>query len=113
MVRLLGRQSLFPVVLAQDGERLRADTVQVIPSGKNGMVQGSTLTLHLQEPAATHLSTPSVNALFTSIASACQRKAIGVVLYRINATPDPTRTTNEPPKQVPTEAGLPQEPKLA
>ncbi|MEO5347825.1 MAG: hypothetical protein H7834_15815 [Magnetococcus sp. YQC-9] len=80
MVRLLNRQSVLPVVLARDGEPLRADTILVIPSGKDGTVQGSTPTLHLQEPSARHLSIPSVNTLFTSIAAACQRKAIGIVL---------------------------------
>lgn len=80
MVRLIGRESALPVVLARDGEILRADTVQVIPSGKDGTVRGATPTLSLQEPSATHLSTPSVNTLFASIAASCQRKAIGIVL---------------------------------
>ncbi|MBF0416775.1 MAG: chemotaxis protein [Magnetococcales bacterium] len=80
IMRLLGRQSVFPVVLAQDGAPLRVDTVQVIPSGKDGLVQGANLSLHLQEPSASHLSTPSINTLFTSIATTCQHKAIGIVL---------------------------------
>jgi chemotaxis protein methyltransferase CheR/two-component system CheB/CheR fusion protein len=78
VVRLIGRESALPVVLAGHGVRLQADTVYVIPSGKDGRVQGD--TLHLCEPAAEHISTPSVNALFVSIAESAHGKGIGIVL---------------------------------
>jgi len=52
--------------------------VYVIPSGKDGRVQGN--TLNLCEPAAEHISTPSVNSLFVSIAESGRDKAIGIVL---------------------------------
>jgi chemotaxis protein methyltransferase CheR/two-component system CheB/CheR fusion protein len=78
VVRLIGRESALPVVLALHGVRLQADTVYVIPSGKDGRVNGDTLSL--SEPAAEHLSTPSVNALFVSIAESGKARAIGILL---------------------------------
>jgi chemotaxis methyl-accepting protein methylase len=78
VVRVIGRESTLPVVLAQGGEKLLADTIYVIPSGKDGIVSSD--TLHLQPPAPTHLSTPSVNALFASIAASSRGKGIGIVL---------------------------------
>jgi chemotaxis methyl-accepting protein methylase len=78
VVRLIGRESALPVVLALNGVRLQADTVYVIPSGKDGRVKGD--TLNLCEPAVEHLSTPSVNALFVSIAESGKTRAIGIVL---------------------------------
>ena len=78
VVRLIGRESALPVVLAEDGMRLVADKVQVIPSGKDGYIQGD--ILRLREPGVGHLSTPSVNALLSSIAESARGKAIGIVL---------------------------------
>jgi len=78
VVRLINRESVLPVVLGQEGDSLDADTVYVIPSGKDGTVQGNTLTL--REPLPGNHSTPSVNVLFTSIAESLQAKAIGIVL---------------------------------
>jgi len=78
VVRLIGRESALPVLLAESGVHLQADTVYVIPSGQDGRIQGDTLIL--REPAAGHLSTPSVNALFVSIAESAGSKAIGIVL---------------------------------
>lgn len=78
VVRLINRESALPVVLGQEGDSLDADTVYVIPSGKDGTVQGNTLTL--REPLPGNHSTPSVNVLFTSIAESLHGKAIGIVL---------------------------------
>lgn len=78
VARLIGRDSALPVLLAEEGTRLQPDTVYVIPSGKDGRVKGD--ALNLSEPDAEHLSTPSVNALFASIAEASRDKAIGIVL---------------------------------
>ncbi len=78
VVRLIARESALPVVLANDNIRLLADTVYVIPSGKDGRVKGDTLSL--SPPAAEHISTPSVNALFASIAEAAGGRAIGILL---------------------------------
>ncbi|MFA7292525.1 MAG: chemotaxis protein CheB [Rhodocyclaceae bacterium] len=78
VVRLIGRESALPVKLAEEGVRLVADTVYVIPSGKDGLVQGE--MLRLQAPDDSHISTPSVNALFSSIACSCRDHGIGIIL---------------------------------
>jgi chemotaxis protein methyltransferase CheR/two-component system CheB/CheR fusion protein len=78
VVRLIGRESALPVVLAEDGALLAADTVYVIPSGKDGRVKDGRLVL--SEPLPSHLSTPSVNALFASLAESLKGKGIGIVL---------------------------------
>jgi chemotaxis protein methyltransferase CheR/two-component system CheB/CheR fusion protein len=78
VVRLMARESALPVMLAAHGVRLAADTVYVIPSGSDGRVMGDTLSL--SAPGAGHLSTPSVNALFASIAEAARTRGIGIVL---------------------------------
>ena len=78
VVRLINRESALPVVLAQQGDRLQADTVYVIPAGRDGVVNGTILSL--QEPAPDNLSTPSVNALLSSIAASGQHHGIGIVL---------------------------------
>ena len=76
VVRLMNRESVLPVVLAGNNEKLEADVVYVIPSGKDGIVKNGKLLL--EEPR--HLSTPSVNALFSSIAEAVQSHCVGIVL---------------------------------
>lgn len=78
LVRLISRESNLPVVLAQAKGRLQADTVYVIPSGKDGTVEGNLLIL--QEPLPDSISTPSVNVLFRSIAASQQDRGIGIVL---------------------------------
>lgn len=78
VVRLIQRQSALPVVLAKAGMSLQADTVYIIPSGVDGRVDNTLLTL--AQPKPEHFSTPSINALFTSIAEAYREKAIGIVL---------------------------------
>ena len=78
VARLLGRQSALPVVMATDHQRLRPDTVYVIPSGQDGIVRGDTLML--VPPAPASLSTPSANALFDSIAESAGACGIGIVL---------------------------------
>jgi chemotaxis methyl-accepting protein methylase len=78
VVRLMARESALPVVLATPDVLLQADTVYVIPSGKDGQVMGSSLCL--SEPGVGTLSTPSVNVLFKSLAEAGRNRAIGIVL---------------------------------
>ncbi|KIL99343.1 Chemotaxis protein methyltransferase CheR [Paramagnetospirillum magnetotacticum MS-1] len=78
VVRLIQRESALPVELGVSGARLKPDTVLVIPAGKDGRVFGE--TLRLSEPAPEHLSTPSVNALFASIAETCRSFGLGIIL---------------------------------
>lgn len=78
VVRLIQRESTLPVVLAQDGIALRADTIYVIPSGHDGVLDAE--VLRLQAPSPSHLSTPSANVLFDSLARSARDQAIGIVL---------------------------------
>lgn len=78
VVRLIQRESALPVVLATDGMTLQTDTVYIIPSGKDGRVDNGTVALC--DPAPHHVSTPSVNTLFASIASNYRGNGIGIVL---------------------------------
>jgi chemotaxis methyl-accepting protein methylase len=78
VARLIGRESALPVILASSGIRLRADTVYLIPSGKDGRVKDG--SLELSDPLPENISTPSVNVLFRSIAEAQRANAIGIVL---------------------------------
>lgn len=78
VVRLIQRESALPVVLATDGMTLQTDTVYIIPSGKDGRVHNDTVALC--DPAPHHVSTPSVNTLFASIASNYRGNGIGIVL---------------------------------
>ncbi|MFA7268584.1 MAG: chemotaxis protein CheB [Sterolibacterium sp.] len=78
VARLLGRESALPVTLAHDGERLLADTVYVIPAGKDGCVKNGAITL--QPPGKDNLSTPSVNTLFASIGEASRKQSVGILL---------------------------------
>ena len=78
VVRLLGRDSALPVMLAEDGERLRADTIRFIPAGCDGLVREG--RLYLERRSVANLSAPSVNVLFASVAQACSERAIGIVL---------------------------------
>lgn len=76
VVRLMNRESALPVVLAGNNEKLSADTIYVIPSGKDGVIDNGKLNLRTPR----HLSTPSVNALFASLAESGKGAAIGIVL---------------------------------
>ncbi|BAE51736.1 CheR family methyltransferase [Paramagnetospirillum magneticum] len=78
VVRLIQRESALPVRLAVHGSRLLADTVLVIPAGREGHVGDGALAL--RDPAPEHLSTPSINALLTSIAESCGPAGIGIIL---------------------------------
>jgi chemotaxis protein methyltransferase CheR/two-component system CheB/CheR fusion protein len=84
VVRLMQRESVLPVLLATDGIHLQADTVYVIPSGQDGQVRSGgsadVPVLALSPPHASHVSTPSANALMRSIATVCGSSAIGIVL---------------------------------
>ncbi len=78
VVRLIQRESVLPVMLAKDGVHLQSDTVYVIPSGQDGQVRGDVLGLN--SPPPEHVSTPSANVLFRSIAASRGKGAIGIVL---------------------------------
>lgn len=78
VARLIQRESALPVILVDKAVRLQADTIYMIPAGKDGLARGDMLTL--SEPASGSISTPSVNVLLQSIAENCGSNAIGIVL---------------------------------
>lgn len=78
MEKLLNRYAKIPVILVTENEDLRPDHVYLIPAGVDGTVQSGQIVL--SKPLAHNLSTPSVNLLFESIATAYQKKGIGVIL---------------------------------
>jgi chemotaxis protein methyltransferase CheR/two-component system CheB/CheR fusion protein len=78
VLRLLNQKSRLKVIKAKTGDPLEPDRVYLIPSGFNGMVQNG--LIQLLPPAPEHISSPSVNALFVSLAKDMGNKAIGIVL---------------------------------
>lgn len=78
VARLLGREAALPVVMAQDGARLEADTIYVIPAGHDGGIAADRIALH--PPAPDSLSAPSASVLFASIAASLGPRGIGIVL---------------------------------
>jgi chemotaxis methyl-accepting protein methylase len=78
VTRMLNRQSPLPVVEATDGGLIEPDKVYLIPSGYDGEVKNG--RIYLLPPAPEHLSTPSVNFLFASIARDYGKRSIGIVL---------------------------------
>lgn len=78
VARLIQRETTLPVILADKTLQIQADTVYMIPAGKDGLIRAERLML--SEPVCGSISTPSVNALFKSIAESCGSNAIGIVL---------------------------------
>lgn len=78
VAKLLGQAAAIPVLLAENQTRLQPDRIYLIPAGWDGVVQHETLTL--VEPIAGHISTPSVNVLFRSIAASSGPQGVGVIL---------------------------------
>ncbi|MCX5832187.1 MAG: chemotaxis protein [Deltaproteobacteria bacterium] len=78
VARTLNRQSPLPVVEASGSDLLEPDKVYLIPSGSDGEVKNG--RIYLLPPAPEHLSTPSVNFLFASIAGEYGKRSIGIVL---------------------------------
>jgi chemotaxis methyl-accepting protein methylase len=78
VARTLNRQSPLPIVEAIGGDLLEPDKVYLIPSGSDGEVKNG--RIYLLPPAPEHLSTPSVNFLFASIAGEYGKRSIGIVL---------------------------------
>ncbi|HTY71705.1 MAG TPA: chemotaxis protein CheB [Actinomycetes bacterium] len=69
----------LPVVVAVDGERLRAGTVYLAPAGFNLLVRPG-LRLALAEPPPTQYNVPGVDATFASVADVVGPSAVGVLL---------------------------------
>jgi chemotaxis methyl-accepting protein methylase len=78
VARMLNKQSPLPVIEAAGGDLLEADKVYLIPSGSDGEVKNG--RIYLLPPSPEHLSTPSVNFLFASIAREFGKRSIGIIL---------------------------------
>jgi len=78
VARMLNRQSPLPVVEAVGGDLLEPDKVYLLPSGSDGEVRNG--HIYLLPPAPEHLSTPSVNFLFASLAREYGKRAMGIIL---------------------------------
>lgn len=78
MTRVLRRASALPIVTAAPLQPLQADTIYFIPAEHNGAV--TTSGLQLLTPTPEHISTPSGNVLFASMATQCGPHCTGVVL---------------------------------
>lgn len=78
VVRVLGRKSALPVVEATDGVQVEPDVVYLLPAGSDGVFDNG--RIHLRDPSSDALSTPSVDALFASVARNSGNAAIAVVL---------------------------------
>jgi chemotaxis methyl-accepting protein methylase len=78
MQKLLSRYAHMDVILAEGEQAIAPDSIYLIPAGKDGVVRDG--VLYLQAPVEGHLSTPSVNVLFKSLAQSHLAYAMGVVL---------------------------------
>lgn len=78
LVGLLRRVSALPIIEATHETLLVSDHIFIIPPGVNGEIQQG--RIQLASPSNTHISSPSVNLLFASIAAYSDRNAIGVIL---------------------------------
>jgi hypothetical protein len=95
VVRLIARESALPVVLAQDGIKLLADTVYVIPSGKDGVsgcraikaAGGLTLAQMLDEAKFNGIT--SIMALTAAVTSASMR-SLRALLSSVSTWPRAT-----------------------
>jgi two-component system, chemotaxis family, protein-glutamate methylesterase/glutaminase len=71
--------SPLPVVMAQDGRRLRPGVVHVAPAGLNTLLRPG-LRVELQTPPDGQFHVPGVDAAFASAAVTCGAQAVGVLL---------------------------------
>jgi chemotaxis protein methyltransferase CheR/two-component system CheB/CheR fusion protein len=78
LARQLARHSKLEVRVASSGELLQADRLYILPSGQDGSVRDQRIVLN--SPTGRHISTPSVDVLFDSIASEVGPRGLGILL---------------------------------
>lgn len=78
MVELLRRQSTLPVLQAEDQMPIEHGTIYVVPPNHDLDLVDSRLVLRMADDAIR--PKPSVNEFFSSLARACGRKCIGIIL---------------------------------
>jgi two-component system chemotaxis response regulator CheB len=69
----------LPVVMARHGRCLQPGTVHVAPAGLNTLLRPG-LRVELRTPPASQFHVPGVDAAFSSTASVCGARAVGVLL---------------------------------
>lgn len=77
MSDLLGRYTSMEVVMVRNGMQIEPNKVFLIPAGKIMRLQGELFELR---PKAPHVLTLPIDIFFTSLADACTRNAVGIVL---------------------------------
>ena len=78
ILRLLQNRSNLPLAIAIQNDKLVADRIFLIPPGVRGIVRAQRIRLLPVTPD--QISSPSVNALFDSIALDASSNAVGVIL---------------------------------
>jgi chemotaxis protein methyltransferase CheR/two-component system CheB/CheR fusion protein len=78
ILRLLQHCSALPMAIAIQNDRLVADQVFLIPPGVRGLIRAERIRLLPMTPE--QISSPSVNALFDSIALDAGSNGVGVIL---------------------------------
>jgi chemotaxis response regulator CheB len=78
VLRLLQRHSALPVVTAGGNDALLADRIYLIPPGVIAVV--NQVCIELLPVSREHISSPSVDALFHSIARDVRQNGIGIIL---------------------------------
>lgn len=78
VLRLLNRQQNLQVIEAHSNDLLEPDRVYLIPPSCIGVIRKG--RIQLLPSTAEYISTPSVNALFNSMATDARKRAIGIIL---------------------------------
>jgi two-component system, chemotaxis family, protein-glutamate methylesterase/glutaminase len=78
LASVLARTCRLPVREAVSGEVIRSGIVYVAPRAAHLVLRGGGLVL--TDAAPVHFVRPSVDVLFTSVAAACETRAIGIIL---------------------------------
>lgn len=78
ILRLLKHRSALPMAIAIQNDKLVADQVFLIPPGVRGIIRAERIRLLPMTPE--QISSPSVNALFDSIALDAGSNGVGVIL---------------------------------
>jgi two-component system chemotaxis response regulator CheB len=88
MARRLNEICPLPVVHAETGVTLQADTVYVVPGGQHAHLERASLTrrrLRLGPDPADAVYMPSADVLFETAAEVCGRRVLGVILTGIGS----------------------------
>lgn len=78
ILRVLSRECKLPIIEAKSNMLIEADRVYLLPPGYVGLLANS--RIQLLPTDANYFSSPSVNALFNSIATDIGKNCIGIVL---------------------------------